>query len=93
MMLALLVGVMIIEDNDDDNSDNDDVERTGEMLTVVPPAIMIYVYRGSCDLDNIFRKVYLILNFWQCNFLLFLGNVSSFYQTLTWEPPDNDNLL
>ena len=47
-MLALLVG-MIIEDNDDDNSDNDDVERTGEMLTVVPPAIMIYVYRGSCD--------------------------------------------
>ena len=44
MMLALLVGMMIIEDNDDDNSDNDDVERTGEMLTVVPPAIMIYVY-------------------------------------------------
>ena len=49
MMLALLVGMVIIEDNDDDNSDNDDVERTGEMLTVVPPAIMIYVYRGSCD--------------------------------------------
>ena len=49
MMLALLVGMVIIEDNDDDNSNNDDVERTGEMLTVVPPAIMIYVYRGSCD--------------------------------------------
>ena len=73
MMLALLVGVMIIEDNDDDNSDNDDVERTGEMLTVVPPAIMIYVYRGSCDLDNIFRKVYLILKILAMPFFVVFG--------------------
>ena len=73
MMLALLVGMVISEDNDDDNSDNDDVERTGEMLTVVPPAIMIYVYRGSCDLDNIFRKVYLILKLLAMPFFVVFG--------------------
>ena len=73
MMLALLVGMMIIEDNDDDNSDNDDVERTGEMLTVVPPAIMIYVYRAVVTLDNIFRKVYLILKLLAMPFFVVFG--------------------
>ena len=72
-MLAVLVGMVIIEDNDDDNSDNDDVERTGEMLTVVPPAIMIYVYRAVVTLDNIFRKVYLILKLLAMPFFVVFG--------------------
>ena len=64
---------MIIEDNDGDNSDNDDVERTGEMLIVVPPAIMIYVYRAVVTLDNIFRKVYLILKLLAMPFFVVFG--------------------